>query len=155
VTSRRLLNIEDILGFLPHRYPFLLVDRVLSLEKGKSIAALKNVTYNEEFFQGHFPDVRIMPGVLLVEAIAQAGGILLFHSIPDPEKKFVLFSKIEQMKFRKPVVPGDQVRLECELVKFKGRFFWMHGTAGVDGEVVVEGDMMASLLDREELLVRS
>jgi 3-hydroxyacyl-[acyl-carrier-protein] dehydratase len=148
-----LLNIEDILKSLPHRYPFLLVDRVLSLEKGKSIVALKNVTYNEEFFQGHFPDIRIMPGVLIVEALAQAGGILLYHSIPDPDKKFVLFSKIDNMKFRKPVVPGDQLRLECELIKFKGRFFWLHGKAFVEGEVAVEGDMLASALNREELNV--
>ncbi len=148
-----MLNIEDILKSLPHRYPFLLVDRVLSLEKAKSIVALKNVTYNEEFFQGHFPDIRIMPGVLIVEALAQAGGILLYHSIPDPDKKFVLFSKIDNMKFRKPVVPGDQLRLECELIKFKGRFFWLHGKAFVEGEVAVEGDMLASALNREELNV--
>jgi 3-hydroxyacyl-[acyl-carrier-protein] dehydratase/UDP-3-O-[3-hydroxymyristoyl] N-acetylglucosamine deacetylase/3-hydroxyacyl-[acyl-carrier-protein] dehydratase len=148
-----LLNIEDILKSLPHRYPFLLVDRVLSLEKGKSIVALKNVTYNEQFFQGHFPDIRIMPGVLIVEALAQAGGILLYHSIPNPDKKFVLFSKIDNMKFRKPVVPGDQLRLECELIKFKGRFFWLHGKAFVEGEVAVEGDMLASALNREELNV--
>jgi 3-hydroxyacyl-[acyl-carrier-protein] dehydratase/UDP-3-O-[3-hydroxymyristoyl] N-acetylglucosamine deacetylase/3-hydroxyacyl-[acyl-carrier-protein] dehydratase len=147
------LNIEDILKSLPHRYPFLLVDRVLSLEKGKSIVALKNVTYNEQFFQGHFPDIRIMPGVLIVEALAQAGGILLYHSIPNPDKKFVLFSKIDNMKFRKPVVPGDQLRLECELIKFKGRFFWLQGKAFVEGEVAVEGDMLASALDREELNV--
>lgn len=147
------MNIEGILKFLPHRYPFLLVDRVLSLEKGKSIVALKNVTYNEEFFQGHFPDIRIMPGVLIVEAMAQAGGILLFHSIPNPDKKFVLFSKIDNMKFRKPVVPGDQLRLECELTKFKSRFFWLHGKAFVEGEVAVEGDMLASALNREELNV--
>lgn len=148
-----MLNIEDILKSLPHRYPFLLVDRVLSLEKGKSIVALKNVTYNEQFFQGHFPDIRIMPGVLIVEALAQAGGILLYHSIPNPDKKFVLFSKIDNMKFRKPVVPGDQLRLECELIKFKGRFFWLHGKAFVEGEVAVEGDMLASALNREELNV--
>ena len=104
-------NIEEILKFLPNRYPFLLVDRVLSLEKAKSIVALKNVTYNEEFFQGHFPEVRIMPGVLIVEALAQAGGILLFHSISNPEKKLVLLSKIDEMKFRKPVVPGDQLQI--------------------------------------------
>jgi 3-hydroxyacyl-[acyl-carrier-protein] dehydratase len=154
VTSGDLFTIEDILSFLPHRYPFLLVDRVLSIEKKKTIAALKNVTYNEEYFQGHFPGMRIMPGVLIVEAIAQAGGILLYHSIPDPRGKFVLFSKIDAMKFRKPVVPGDQLRLEAELLKSKGRFFQIHGRALVNGEVVVEGDMMASLLDKEELNVR-
>jgi 3-hydroxyacyl-[acyl-carrier-protein] dehydratase len=148
-----LYDIEAILKFLPHRYPFLLVDRVLSLEKSKSIVAIKNVTYNEQFFQGHFPDVRIMPGVLIVESMAQAGGILLFNSIPDPDKKFVLFSKIDNMKFRKPVVPGDQIRLECEFLKFKSRFFQLHGKALVDGEVAVEGQMLASLMDREELNV--
>jgi len=155
VTNGALLNIGDILKFLPHRYPFLLVDRVLSLDKGKSITAIKNVTYNEEFFQGHFPDVPIMPGVLQVEAIAQAGGILLFHSIPDPEKKFVLFSKIENMKFLRPVVPGDQIRLSCDLVKMKAGFVWMHGSAAVDGNVVVVGDIVALLLNREDLNVRS
>ena len=149
-----LLNIEDILRFLPHRYPFLLVDRVLSLDKAKFIAAIKNVTYNEEFFQGHFPGIRIMPGVLIVEALAQAGGILLFNSIPDPEKKFVLFSKIEEMKFRRPVVPGDQIRLEVTVLKFRSRFYRTQGRAFVDGEVVVEGLMLASLIDREELNVR-
>jgi len=146
-----LFDIEAILKFLPHRYPFLLVDRVLSLEKAKSIVAIKNVTYNEQFFQGHFPEVRIMPGVLIVEAMAQAGGILLFNSIPDPEKKFVMLSKIDDMKFRRPVVPGDQLRLECEFIKFKSRFFQLHGKALVDGEVAVEGDMLASLMDRGEM----
>jgi len=148
-----LFDIEAILKFLPHRYPFLLVDRVLSLEKAKSIVAIKNVTYNEEFFQGHFPGVRIMPGVLIVEALAQAGGILLFNSIPDAEKKFVLFSKIDNMKFRKPVVPGDQIRLEGTFLKLKSRFLQLHGKAFVDGEIVVEGDMLASVINREELNV--
>jgi len=148
------LNIEEILRFLPHRYPFLLVDRVLQLEKGTSIVALKNVTYNEEFFQGHFPDIRIMPGVLIVEAMAQAGGILLFHSIVEPEKKFVLFSKIDDMKFRRPVIPGDQLRLETRILKSKNRFYCLHGKAMVDGEVAAEGDMVASMLEREEFYGR-
>jgi 3-hydroxyacyl-[acyl-carrier-protein] dehydratase len=148
-----LFDIEAILNFLPHRYPFLLVDRVLSMESSKTIVALKNVTYNEQFFQGHFPGVRIMPGVLIVEAMAQAGGILLFNSIPDAHTKFVLFSKIDNMKFRRMVVPGDQLRLECALAKFKGRFFQIHGKAYVDGELAVEGDMMAMLLNREDLNV--
>jgi beta-hydroxyacyl-ACP dehydratase FabZ len=146
-----MFDIEAILKFLPHRYPFLLVDRVISMEPSKSIVALKNVTYNEQFFQGHFPEVRIMPGVLIVEAMAQAGGILLFNSIPNPQTKLVMFSKIDNMKFRRPVVPGDQLRLECELTKLKSRFFQMHGKGFVDGELAVEGDMMASLLDREDL----
>jgi 3-hydroxyacyl-[acyl-carrier-protein] dehydratase len=149
------LNIEDILRFLPHRYPFLLVDRVLELEKEKSIVALKNVTYNEQFFQGHFPDVRIMPGVLIVEAMAQAGGILLFHSIPSPETKFVLFSKIDDMKFRRPVVPGDQIRIEASVTRSKNRFYSLHAKAFVEGEIAAEGDMVASMLDREAFYGRS
>jgi 3-hydroxyacyl-[acyl-carrier-protein] dehydratase/UDP-3-O-[3-hydroxymyristoyl] N-acetylglucosamine deacetylase/3-hydroxyacyl-[acyl-carrier-protein] dehydratase len=149
------LNIEDILRFLPHRYPFLLVDRVLEMEPSKRIVALKNVTYNEEFFQGHFPDVRIMPGVLIVEAMAQAGGILLFHSIEKPETKFVLFSKIDNMKFRRPVVPGDQLRLEGEILKSKNRFYYLRARALVEGQVAAEGDLVASMLEREEFYGRS
>jgi beta-hydroxyacyl-ACP dehydratase FabZ len=146
-----LLDIEKILRILPHRYPFLLVDRVLALEKGKSIVAIKNVTYNEHFFQGHFPQMRVMPGVLVVEAIAQAGGILLFHSVPEPENKLVFLSKINNTKFRRPVVPGDQIRLEAEILKLKKRFCHVQGRALVEQEVVTEGDMMASLMDLEDL----
>ena len=151
MTSGPVLNIEDILKFLPHRYPFLLVDRVLALEAGKSIRALKNVSYNEEFFQGHFPVVRIMPGVLIVEAMAQAGGILIYHSVPAPQDKLMLFSKIEEMRFRRPVVPGDQLRLEAELTKVKGRFYRIHGRAFVGEDLAVEGVMWASLLVREDV----
>lgn len=149
-----MINIEGILKFLPHRYPFLLVDRVLSLEPGKTIVALKNVTVNEPFFQGHFPDIRIMPGVLIVEAMAQAGGILIYHSIPDPENKLVLLGKIDNARFRKPVIPGDQLRLEADLVKLKGKFLWLRGRALVDGEIVVEGDLLASLEDKEGMNAR-
>ena len=146
-----MIDIEGILQFLPHRYPFLLVDRVLGMEPGKSIAALKNVTYNEPFFQGHFPGMRIMPGVLIVEAIAQAGGILVYHTVPNPETKFVLLAKIENVRFRKPVIPGDQLRLEAHLVKLKSKFLQLHGRALVEGEIVVEGDLMASLLEKGEM----
>jgi len=146
-----MISIEEILKFLPHRYPFLLVDRILELEKGKSITAIKNVTYNEPFFQGHFPGRKIMPGVLIVEAMAQAGGVLLYHSIPDPEKKIVFLSKIDNTKFRKPVVPGDQLKLKVSIVKCKNKFCHVRGTASVDGEVVVEGEIMASLLNLEDL----
>lgn len=145
-------RIGDIQKFLPHRYPFLLVDRVLEMEKGKSIVAIKNVTVNEAFFQGHFPRIKIMPGVLIVEAIAQAGGILLYHSIPDPDKKIVVLSKIDEAKFRKPVVPGDQLRLEAEIIKLKTRICQIRGKALVDGEVVVEGNIIASLLNFEEMI---
>jgi 3-hydroxyacyl-[acyl-carrier-protein] dehydratase len=127
------------------------VDRVLKIEKGKSIIAIKNVTVNEPYFQGHFPEYKVMPGVLVVEAMAQAGGVLLFHSLPDPEDKLVFFSKIDNMKFRKPVVPGDQLRLELEFIKIKSRFYHMRGKALVDGETVAEGDIMAFLTSLEEL----
>jgi 3-hydroxyacyl-[acyl-carrier-protein] dehydratase/UDP-3-O-[3-hydroxymyristoyl] N-acetylglucosamine deacetylase/3-hydroxyacyl-[acyl-carrier-protein] dehydratase len=136
---------------LPHRYPFLLVDRVLELEKGKSIVAIKNVTINEPFFQGHFPVIRVMPGVLVVEAMAQAGGILLYNSIPNPDEILVFLSKIDNLKFRKPVVPGDQLRLEVEILKLKSRIGHVRGRALVDGEVVTEGDILASLANLEAL----
>jgi len=137
---------------LPHRYPFLLVDRVLKMEKGKSIVAIKNVTINEPFFQGHFPVLKVMPGVLVVEALAQAGGILLYNSIPNPDEKLVFLSKIDNLKFRKPVVPGDQIRLEVELIKLKSRVGYVKVRAIVDQEVVTEGDIMASLANREGLI---
>lgn len=144
-----MFDIEKILRMLPHRYPFLLVDRVLELKQGESIVAIKNVTVNEPFFQGHFPDFRVMPGVLVVEAMAQAGGVLLYKSIPDPEGKLVFLSKIDNLKFRKPVVPGDQIRLEVEIVKLKSRVCHIKAKALVDGEVVTEGDIMASLVNLE------
>jgi 3-hydroxyacyl-[acyl-carrier-protein] dehydratase/UDP-3-O-[3-hydroxymyristoyl] N-acetylglucosamine deacetylase/3-hydroxyacyl-[acyl-carrier-protein] dehydratase len=136
---------------LPHRYPFLLVDRVLELEKGKSIVAIKNVTINEPFFQGHFPVLRVMPGVLVVEAMAQAGGILLYNSIPNPDEKLVFLSKIDNLKFRKPVVPGDQMRLEVEIIKLKSRVGHIKARAIVDQEVVTEGDIWASMANLEGL----
>ncbi|NOR11904.1 MAG: 3-hydroxyacyl-ACP dehydratase FabZ [Candidatus Aminicenantes bacterium] len=152
--NKAVLNIQQILGMLPHRYPFLLIDRVLEYEEGKSLVAIKNVTYNEPFFQGHFPGLKVMPGVLLIEAVAQAGGILIYLSIPDPEKKLVFLSKIDKAKFRKPVIPGDQVRLEVEIIKMKTKFCYVKGKALVDGDVVVEGEVMASLMDIEGLNVQ-
>ncbi len=149
--NKEQLDIEKILKFLPHRYPFLLVDRVLELEKGKSIVAIKNVTYNEPFFQGHFPEKKVMPGVLIIESVAQAGGILLYHSIPDPENVLVFLSAIYNAKFRKPVIPGDQLRLEAELTKLRQKVSYLKGKVYVDGELVAEGEIMASLLRLEEL----
>ena len=150
-SNKGILNIEQIQGMLPHRYPFLLIDRILDLVEGKSVVAIKNVTCNESFFQGHFPALKVMPGVLVVEAIAQAGGILLYKSIPDPDKKIVFLSKIDKTKFRKPVVPGDQLKIEVEMIKLKNRFCHVRGRALVDGDVVVEGEVMASLMNLEEL----
>lgn len=145
------IGIQDILNFLPHRFPFLLVDRVLELETGTRIVAIKNVTCNEQFFQGHFPETKIMPGVLIVEAIAQAGGVLLFNSIPDPKSKFVVLSKIDKTRFKRMVTPGDQLRLEAEIIKIKGRICHLRGRALVDGEVAAEAEIYASLLDVGDL----
>lgn len=145
-----MFKVEEILRFLPHRYPFLLVDRVVALDPGKSIAAIKNVTANESFFEGHFPEVKIMPGVLIVEAIAQAGGILLYHTLPEPSRKLIVLSKLHNIKFRKLVVPGDQMRLEAEMVKARSRFVTIRGRAIVDKEVVAEGEITAAIVDFEE-----
>ncbi len=136
---------------LPHRYPFLLVDRVLELKKGKSITALKNVTYNEPFFQGHFPKLKIMPGVLILEALAQTGGLLLYDSLPEPETKLVFLSKINNAKFRRPVVPGDQLILEVKLLKLKKNFASISSKAFVDDQIVAEAEVMASIMNFEEL----
>lgn len=149
-----MIPVEKIMEFLPHRYPFLLVDRVLELEPVKFISAVKNVTFNEAFFQGHFPEKKIMPGVLIVEAIAQAGGVLLFNSIEDAGKKLAVLSKIEECRFKKMVTPGDQLRLEVQWVRMKGRVCHMSGKALVDGEVVVEGEIYATLLDRSTILAK-
>lgn len=146
-----MIKIEQIQKFIPHRFPFLLVDRVKELHPGRSIVALKNVSANEPFFQGHFPGKMIMPGVLIVEAIAQAGGILLYHSIPDPQHTFVVLSKIDNTKFRRQVVPGDQLEIEAEILKLKGKYCHLKGRATVEGEVAAEGEMVASLLDLEEM----
>ncbi len=144
-----MMKVEDILRFLPHRYPFLLVDRVIDIQPGKSIVAVKNVTCNESFFEGHFPEFKIMPGVLIVEALAQAGGVLLYHSIPDPLKKLVVLSKIQNARFRKIVTPGDQLRLEAEFVKLRARVCHIRGKALVDDEIVAEGEIIASIVDLE------
>jgi len=154
LNKKGVFDIEKIQRMLPHRYPFLLVDRILEIEKGKSIVALKNVTYNESFFQGHFPRFKIMPGVLILEGIAQTGGVLLYNSIPEPEKTLVFLSKVDNAKFRKPVVPGDQIRYEVEFVKVKKKFIQIKGKALVDSEIVVECDIIASPMDIEELNVQ-
>jgi 3-hydroxyacyl-[acyl-carrier-protein] dehydratase len=141
------LDILEIRDILPHRYPFLLVDRILELEPER-IVGIKNVTVNEPFFVGHFPDFPVMPGVLIVETMAQVAGVLVLSQIPDRKNKLVLLASVEQAKFRRPVRPGDQLRIEMKLTRRKATIAKMHGTATVDGLVVAEAEMMCKLADR-------
>jgi 3-hydroxyacyl-[acyl-carrier-protein] dehydratase len=138
-------DIQGIMKLLPHRYPFILIDRVLELIPGDRIVALKNVTINEPFFQGHFPAFAVMPGVLIVEAMAQTGGVLYLDSQP-PEKRgaLVYFMGMDKVKFRKPVVPGDQIIFEVKLLKQRLKAIKMAGTAKVDDKVVAEAELMAT-----------
>lgn len=140
-------NIQDILEVMPHRYPILLIDRVLEMSE-KSIRAIKNVTFNEPHFMGHFPGHPVMPGVLLVEAMAQAGGFLLLSQIEDRENKLIYFTGIDKCRFRRPVVPGDQVIFDIEVISIKRTFAKIHGRATVDGQVACEADMMSALMER-------
>ncbi|MBI5645676.1 MAG: bifunctional UDP-3-O-[3-hydroxymyristoyl] N-acetylglucosamine deacetylase/3-hydroxyacyl-ACP dehydratase [Ignavibacteriae bacterium] len=141
-------DIQAIMEILPHRYPFLLVDRVISLEIEKKIVGIKNVSMNEPFFQGHFPGRPVMPGVLIIEAMAQCGGILLLNSIEDIKTKLAFFSTIDKAKFRRPVLPGDQIVLEVEQVQRRRNILHMRGRAFVDGQLVAEAEMMAAVVDR-------
>jgi len=140
-------DISEILAVMPHRYPFLLIDRVLEMDDSK-IRAVKNVTINEPHFLGHFPGVPVMPGVLVIEAMAQAGGFLLFSQIDDRDDKLIYFTGIDKCRFRKPVVPGDQLIFEVELVAKRSTFAKIKGRALVDGEVVCEAEMMSAMGDR-------
>ena len=148
LTTPPAMDIEAILGVLPHRYPMLLVDRIVEVQGQERIVGIKNVTFNEPFFQGHFPGHPIMPGVLIVEAMAQVGGLLLMGAVEHPESKLVYFMSLDNVKFRRPVVPGDQLRFELEMVQFRGRTCRMRGTGYVDGQVVAEAEMMARVVDR-------
>lgn len=141
------LDIKEIAKIIPHRYPFLLIDRIIELEEGKRAVAIKNVTMNEPFFQGHFPDHPIMPGVLILEALAQVGVVMALR-MPATEGKLVYFAGIDGVRFRRPVVPGDQLRLEVEAVWFRGQLGKMKGKATVNGEIAAEGEFMFSLADR-------
>jgi 3-hydroxyacyl-[acyl-carrier-protein] dehydratase len=137
-------DIRKIMAFLPHRYPFILVDRIVEMIPHERIVGLKNVTMNEPFFQGHFPGAPVMPGVLIVEAMAQAGGILAYASRgEDEEKELVYFMGIDKARFRKPVIPGDQLILEMVSTKTRGNIFKMSGKASVDGAMVAEAEIMA------------
>lgn len=142
------LEVREILNTIPHRYPFLLVDRVLELEKGKRIVAIKNVSMNEPFFQGHFPGVPVMPGVLIVEALAQAGAVLFLSEIEERDTKLVYFTGIDRARFRRPVVPGDQLRLSLEVVQLRSRACKMRGVAEVEGQMAAEAEILSAMVDR-------
>jgi UDP-3-O-[3-hydroxymyristoyl] N-acetylglucosamine deacetylase/3-hydroxyacyl-[acyl-carrier-protein] dehydratase len=144
------MDIGRIMGMLPHRYPFLLVDRIVEVEGTKRIVGIKNVTINEPFFQGHFPGHPIMPGVLIIEAMAQVGGMLLMSHFEGQniEDKVVYFMSLDNVKFRRPVVPGDQIRFELEMLSFRGKTCKMKGVGYVDGQVVAEAEMMAMVVDK-------
>jgi 3-hydroxyacyl-[acyl-carrier-protein] dehydratase len=144
-TENRTLDIEEILSLLPHRYPFLLVDRVLDFDKGKSLKAVKNVTVNEPFFQGHFPGKPIFPGVLILEAMAQATGILAFKSLGRlAPGELYYFAAVDNARFKRPVLPGDQLILEVEFIKERRGVARFRGVAKVDGEIACEADMMCA-----------
>ena len=146
--NKTTLDIVEIQQILPHRYPFLLIDRVIEIERKKRIVAIKNVTVNEPVFTGHFPGYPIMPGVMIVEAIAQAGGALLLTEIPDRSNKLMVFTGIERAKFRKPVVPGDQLRIEVNVIVWRSNAVKMEGHAFVDGKLACEALVTCQLVNR-------
>jgi beta-hydroxyacyl-ACP dehydratase FabZ len=147
VSSSHALDIDVIRQILPHRYPFLLVDRIEELEPER-VVGIKNVTVNEPFFAGHFPDYPVMPGVLIIEAMAQVAGVLVLNGIPDRKNKLVLMAGIDGAKFRKPVRPGDQLRMEMKVLRSRASMAKVSGTATVDGAVVAEAEILCVLADR-------
>src|ERR1700680_2455944 len=144
-----ILDTNGIQKILPHRYPFLMVDAILEMERFKRIVGGKNVSINEGFFQGHFPGKPIMPGVLIIEAMAQTGGLLLLQEVPDRENKLLYFVAVDDARFRRPVVPGEQLRLEVSVVSWRGNFCKLRGLATVNGELAAEAILMCKMVDRE------
>jgi 3-hydroxyacyl-[acyl-carrier-protein] dehydratase len=144
------LDINEVQRFLPQRYPFLMVDKVLEMERYKRIVAIKAVTINEWFFQGHFPGKPVMPGVLILECMAQAGGLLLLQEIPDRAKKVMYLASMNDVKFRRPVVPGDQLRIEVNILTWKGDLCKIEAMAFVEGNLAAEAKMLCVMADREE-----
>jgi len=145
------MDIQKIMDFLPHRYPFLLIDRVIEMEEGKRVTALKNVTINEPFFTGHFPGVPVMPGVLMVEAMAQAGGVLLFSSLEDKESSIAMLLGVDKCRWRRPVRPGDQLVIEVDVLRLKARVGKMAAKALVNGAVAAEAEITFSLVKKSDL----
>jgi 3-hydroxyacyl-[acyl-carrier-protein] dehydratase len=144
-----ILDVVEIQKLLPHRYPFLMVDAILEVERHKRIVGIKNVTINEFYFQGHFPGKPVMPGVLILEAVAQTGGLLLLLDIPDRENKLLYFVAVDGARFRRPVVPGDQLRIEVKVLNWRGDFCKLEGRATVNGQLAAEGTVMCKMIDRE------
>ena len=140
-------GIVEIMKLLPHRYPFLLVDRITELEPGKRIVGLKNVTINEQFFQGHFPGMPVMPGVLIIESMAQVGGVLIYRELPEQNNKLIYFTGIENARFRRPVVPGDQLRIEIDVLNRRNNFGKMRGRATVEGKLAAEAVVTFAIVD--------
>ena len=144
-----ILDVVEIQKILPHRYPFLMVDGILEVERLKRIVGVKNVTINEAHFQGHFPGRPVMPGVLIIEALAQAGGLLLLLEVPDRDNKLLYLVAVDGVRFRRPVVPGDQLKLELDVLSWRGDFCKLGGKATVDGQLAVEATLMCKMVDRE------
>ena len=143
-----MLYIDEIMNLIPHRYPFILIDKIIEMEPEKKCTAIKNVTINEPYFQGHFPGQPVMPGVLILESMAQAGAFLVLNSVEDPMSKNMFFSAVERSKFRKPIIPGDQIRIEMELLKLRMNAVKLSGIATVDDKVVAEATIMANIVNR-------
>jgi 3-hydroxyacyl-[acyl-carrier-protein] dehydratase len=143
------MDINRILDAIPHRYPFLLVDRIVELEARRRVVAIKNVTFNEPFFPGHFPGAPVMPGVLIIESLAQAGAVLLLHDMPDRDSKLIYFTGIDKARFRRTVQPGDQLRLSLEVLNLRSNACRMRGVAEVDGEMAAQAEILSALVDRE------
>jgi 3-hydroxyacyl-[acyl-carrier-protein] dehydratase len=143
-------TIQEIMDFLPHRYPFLLIDRIVEFERAKRVVAIKNVTMNESFFQGHFPGAPLMPGVLIIEAMAQAGAVLMLSEMEDRHAKLAVFTGIDDAKFRRSVTPGDQIRIEVDVVSFRSRAGKMAGKAFVDGKLACEATLTCMVVPRAQ-----
>jgi 3-hydroxyacyl-[acyl-carrier-protein] dehydratase len=144
-----ILDTNGIQKILPHRYPFLMVDSILEMERVKRIVGIKNVSINEYYFQGHFPGMPIMPGVLIIEGMAQTGGLLLLLEVPNRESKLLYFVAVDDARFRRPVVPGDQLRIEMTVLAWRATFCKLRGIATVNGEVAAEATLMCKMVDRE------